>query len=87
MWLFKKIIKLLQEYVNYTFQQDTVSANEDSMYHNLDFELVKYNSKRWNVVSANKKKKNGGSTGSTNTYNYKSVMQYSTTTKWIGDMT
>jgi len=57
MWLFKKIIKLLQEYVNYTFQQDTVSANEDSMYHNLDFELVKYNSKRWNVVSANKKKK------------------------------
>ena len=48
------MIKLLQEDVNYTFQQNTVSATGDNMYDHLDFELVKNNSKRWNVVSANK---------------------------------
>jgi hypothetical protein len=70
----KKMIKLLKEDVNYTFQQNTVHANEDNVYHHLIFELVKNNSKRWNVVSANKqtknktkKKKNGGSTRSTDT--------------------
>jgi len=50
------MIKLLQETVNYMFQQNTVSASRGNKYHHLDFELVKNNSKRWNVVSANKKK-------------------------------
>ena len=44
MWHFKNWVeqrKLLQEHINYMFQQNTVSANEDNIYHCLDFEEVK----------------------------------------------
>jgi hypothetical protein len=36
------------------FQQTIVITNEDNMNHNLDFKLVENNSKRWNLISANK---------------------------------
>jgi len=34
------------------YRQNTVSKREDNLNHHLDFELVKYNYKRWNLGSA-----------------------------------
>jgi hypothetical protein len=46
----KKIVQLLQEDVNSMSRQNTVSTNEDSMNHHFEFEMAKYNYKRWNLV-------------------------------------
>jgi hypothetical protein len=40
------------------FRQNTVRTKEDNMNHHLDYELAKYNYKRWNLVSANEWKNN-----------------------------
>jgi hypothetical protein len=36
------------------FQQSIVITSEYNMNHNLDFKLVEKNSKRWNLIYANK---------------------------------
>jgi len=39
-------------------RQNTASTKEDNLNHHLDFELTKYNYKRWNLGSANEWKNN-----------------------------
>lgn len=42
------------------FRQNTVCTKEDNMNHYLDYELAKYNYKRWNLRSAYEWKNNKG---------------------------